>query len=160
LILRTSVVICLSFLLLPCVAAGQPSATGWEWRYLKKIEANRTNSATRIYSTISDLSDPVALAFPISYLAALKPASSRSFPSGHTSAAFSLATTLSIQHPKWYIIIPSYTFASLVGYSRIYLGAHYPSDVIAGALVGTGAAWLNHQLIKYWQQHKRRSTAR
>lgn len=207
-ILRTSVVICLSFLLLPCVAAGQPSATGWEWRYLKKIEANRTNSATRIYSTISDLSDPVALAFPISYLAAglitkdsslknqglslvssfvfnagityamkkivnrprpaetdpsftiLKPASSRSFPSGHTSAAFSLATTLSIQHPKWYIIIPSYTFASLVGYSRIYLGAHYPSDVIAGALVGTGAAWLNHQLIKYWQQHKRRSTAR
>ncbi|MEI7676689.1 MAG: phosphatase PAP2 family protein, partial [Bacteroidales bacterium] len=50
-----------------------------------------------------------------------------SFPSGHTSAAFATATVLSITYPKWYVIAPAYTWASLVGYSRIYLGVHYPS---------------------------------
>jgi membrane-associated phospholipid phosphatase len=195
-------------LLLTLVAVSQPSSTAWEWRYLKKIEANRTSGGIHFNQTISDLSDPLSLAIPIAYLTTgfvtkdslvktrgltllssfainvgftytlkktfnrprpaesdpsftvLTPASSRSFPSGHTSEAFSLATTLSILHPKWYIIIPSYTFASLVGYSRIYLGAHYPSDVIAGALVGMGAAWLNHQVIKQWHLHKRRLAAR
>ena len=85
----------------------------------------------------------------------LTPASSRSFPSGHTSEAFSLATSLTIALPKWYIIAPAYTFAGLVGYSRMYLGAHYPSDVIAGALVGSGTAWLSYQFNKKIVQRKK-----
>lgn len=87
----------------------------------------------------------------------LTPAGSRSFPSGHTSEAFSMATSLSLEIPKWYVIAPAYTFASLVGYSRMYLGAHYPGDVIAGALLGTSTAWLTHHLNKKWQQHKKTS---
>ena len=66
-----------------------------------------------------------------------------SFPSGHTAAAFSLATSLSITYPKWYVIAPSALWACGVGYSRINQGVHYPSDVLTGAVIGTGCAFLN-----------------
>ncbi|MDD4922019.1 MAG: phosphatase PAP2 family protein [Bacteroidales bacterium] len=73
---------------------------------------------------------------------------SPSFPSGHTSGAFSLATSLSFDYPKWYVIVPSYTWASAVAYSRMDLGVHYPSDVLMGAAVGAGSAWLCHYINK------------
>jgi membrane-associated phospholipid phosphatase len=73
---------------------------------------------------------------------------SYSFPSGHTSAAFSTATALSIAFPKWYIITPAFLWASAVGYSRIDLGVHYPSDVLAGAFVGSGSAYLTFKINK------------
>jgi membrane-associated phospholipid phosphatase len=67
---------------------------------------------------------------------------SPSFPSNHTSAAFAMATSVSIVYPKWYIIAPSYIWAGAVGYSRMDLGVHYPSDVLMGALIGAGSAYL------------------
>jgi membrane-associated phospholipid phosphatase len=73
---------------------------------------------------------------------------SPSFPSGHTCSAFTLATSLSLNYPKWYIIAPSFIWAGTVGFSRMDLGVHYPSDVIAGALVGAGSAWLTHIVNK------------
>jgi membrane-associated phospholipid phosphatase len=73
-------------------------------------------------------------------------AGSLSFPSGHTSTAFATATSLSLAFPKWYVIAPSYLWASSVGYSRMHLGVHYPSDVLAGAFVGAGSAFLSHKL--------------
>ncbi|WP_348620869.1 phosphatase PAP2 family protein [Pedobacter lusitanus] len=63
-----------------------------------------------------------------------------SFPSGHTSSSFTTATALSQVYHKWYVIAPAYLWASSVGYSRMYLGVHYPSDVATGALIGTGSA--------------------
>lgn len=71
-----------------------------------------------------------------------------SFPSGHTSAAFSLATSLSLNYPKWYVIAPSFLWASATGYSRLYLGVHYPTDVLAGAVLGAGTSWLAYELNK------------
>lgn len=71
---------------------------------------------------------------------------SPSFPSGHTSSAFSTATSLSIAFPKWYVMVPAYAWASSVGYSRMHLGVHYPSDVFAGAIIGAGSAYLCHYL--------------
>lgn len=78
---------------------------------------------------------------------------SYSFPSGHTSAAFCTATSLSLLFPKWYVIVPSYLYAASVGYSRMYQGVHYPSDVLVGAVVGAGSAWLSYKVEK-WQNKK------
>ena len=70
--------------------------------------------------------------------------SGQSFPSGHTSLAFATAATISLQCKKWYITIPAYLWAGSVGYSRMYLGVHYFSDVSAGAIIGVGSAYLSH----------------
>lgn len=80
--------------------------------------------------------------------------SSYSFPSGHTSSAFATATSLSMAYPKWYVIAPSFLWAGSVGYSRLYLGVHYPTDVLVGAIVGSGSAFLCHKLNK-WINKKR-----
>ncbi|MEI6049444.1 MAG: phosphatase PAP2 family protein [Bacteroidota bacterium] len=81
---------------------------------------------------------------------------SPSFPSGHTSGAFAAATSVSLAYPKWYVIAPSYTWASAVGYSRMHLGVHYPSDVLAGALVGAGSAWLTYEVNKKLNKNSRK----
>jgi membrane-associated phospholipid phosphatase len=80
--------------------------------------------------------------------------SSFSFPSAHTSSAFATATSLSMAYPKWYVIAPSFLWAGAVGYSRMYLGVHYPTDVLAGAIVGSGSAFLCYKLNK-WINKKR-----
>ena len=72
---------------------------------------------------------------------------SPSFPSGHTSVAFSSATSLSLMFPKWYVIAPAYIWAGAVGYSRMHLGVHYPSDVLIGAIIGGGSAVLSKWVI-------------
>ena len=77
-----------------------------------------------------------------------------SFPSGHTSSAFCTATSLSLRYRKWYVIAPAYLFATSVGWARMYQGVHYPSDVLAGAMVGTASAWLGYQAQK-WITHKK-----
>jgi membrane-associated phospholipid phosphatase len=79
---------------------------------------------------------------------------SPSFPSGHTSDAFSLATAVSLVYPKWYVIIPSYAWAATVGYSRMALGVHYPSDVVVGAIIGSGSAFLCYK-AQQWLYKKR-----
>jgi membrane-associated phospholipid phosphatase len=83
---------------------------------------------------------------------------SPSFPSGHTSMAFSVATSLSICYPKWYVIAPSMLWATSVGYSRMNLGVHYPSDVVAGAVLGAGSAWLTIKFNKWMNKPIERVT--
>ncbi|MFZ5968135.1 MAG: phosphatase PAP2 family protein [Bacillota bacterium] len=71
-----------------------------------------------------------------------------SFPSGHTTAAFSLAVTLSILFPV--LSFSLITTAFIVGVSRVYLGVHYPTDVFVGMLIGTTFSVMNHILFEYW----------
>ena len=66
--------------------------------------------------------------------------SNSSFPSGHATGAFALATVFSNQYPK--LAIPCYTFATGIALSRVYLGRHYPSDVLAAAAIGFATAKL------------------
>ena len=79
----------------------------------------------------------------------LQPVRDPSFPSGHTSLCFATATTLSLMYPKWYVAVPAYLWAAGVGYSRLYVGAHYPTDVVTGAIVGVGCAVLAHVVRQY-----------
>lgn len=79
-----------------------------------------------------------------------------SFPSGHTSTAFAVATTLTLQYKKWYVAVPAYTWASLVGYSRMHLGVHYPSDVLGGIIVGAGSSYLCFRLRKLIENNYRK----
>jgi len=72
----------------------------------------------------------------------------KSFPSAHTSLAFATATSLTLEYKKWYVAVPAYVWAASVGYSRLYLGEHYPSDVLGGAAIGVGSAFLSHWLTK------------
>lgn len=60
---------------------------------------------------------------------------SSSFPSGHTASAFAFATVLTTTHRE--LVIPVGGLASLVAYSRVYTGVHYPADVLIGSAIGT-----------------------
>lgn len=72
-----------------------------------------------------------------------------SFPSGHTSGSFALATSLTLRYSdKPFLIAGSYLYASVVSVGRIYQGVHYPSDVLAGMVVGIGSATLIYSLRK------------
>ena len=71
-----------------------------------------------------------------------------SFPSGHTTASFSIASTLALNIPKLSIFV--FSLALIIGISRIYLGVHYPTDVAAGIILGVGTSLLVHMyLLKY-----------
>lgn len=63
-----------------------------------------------------------------------------SFPSGHATTVFALAAALSFFFPRWRL--PLFSFAAVVGLSRIIVGAHYLSDVMAGAYVGLMTVFL------------------
>ena len=65
-----------------------------------------------------------------------------SFPSGHTMEAFALATALTLLFPNKKVVIPAYIWATLVAYSRLALGVHYPTDVVAGMLIGAFIGWV------------------
>lgn len=78
-----------------------------------------------------------------------------SFPSGHTSSAFYSATSLSLLCRKWYVVAPAYLWAASVGYARMYQGVHYPSDVLAGAVIGAGSAWAAHYIRQRLEQKKK-----
>lgn len=82
--------------------------------------------------------------------------SGSSFPSGSTALAFSTATSLSLSYPKWYVILPSTLYACTVGYSRLHLGAHYPSDVFAGTAIGIGTAFASRKLNQWIRNESRK----
>ena len=69
-----------------------------------------------------------------------------SMPSGHSAGSAAFATTLSLRYPKWYVIGPTVLYALYTGFSRLNLGVHYLTDVLAGYALGSGVALLVHVL--------------
>lgn len=61
-----------------------------------------------------------------------------SFPSGHATVAFACATVLALAVPR--LAAPLYALAALIAFSRVYVGVHYPGDVLAGAVLGVALA--------------------
>jgi undecaprenyl-diphosphatase len=77
-----------------------------------------------------------------------------SFPSGHAATSFAGATLLSAFLPR--LRLPLYLLAALVAWSRVYVGVHYPLDILAGALLGTVVALL----FVYLERHRPRPRRR
>ncbi|MFA5405210.1 MAG: phosphatase PAP2 family protein [Ignavibacteria bacterium] len=72
-----------------------------------------------------------------------------SFPSGHSAMSFAMATSLTLRYPDKPILISGvYLYSTVISLGRIFLGVHYPSDVLAGMLVGSGSAVIIHSLRK------------
>jgi membrane-associated phospholipid phosphatase len=122
------------------------------------VEALCVNAFTTTALKLAFNRDRPFVTYP--YLDKQAEAGSYSFPSGHTSSAFTLATSLSMAYPKWYVIVPSYVYACAAGYSRMHLGVHYPSDVLAGAIVGAGSAILANYLQQKFVKSRKKNALR
>jgi membrane-associated phospholipid phosphatase len=83
----------------------------------------------------------------------LSEAGNSSFPSGHTLEGFAVAVAFSILVPRRKFIIPVFIWASVVAYSRMALGVHYPGDVLGGLIIGSFIGWivpwLIHKLFRF-----------
>ncbi len=66
--------------------------------------------------------------------------SAYSMPSLHSALSYALATSFTLSYPHWYVAAPAYLWATAIAISRLWVGAHYPSDVLVGALIGAVAA--------------------
>lgn len=84
----------------------------------------------------------------------------KSMPSGHTSFSFTTATSVYLMYPKWYVALPAFAWATSVGYSRMYLGLHYPSDVLMGAVVGSSSAIITNWARKNLINRKKKNLAK
>lgn len=74
-----------------------------------------------------------------------------SFPSGHTSASFAAAVAIFACNKKWGIWAVS--LAVIIAFTRLYLYVHFPTDVLAGALLGTLCAVISYYIVKFiWQK--------
>ena len=69
-----------------------------------------------------------------------------SFPSGHAALSAALVTSWGASYPRWYVLGPGALWATAIALSRVHLGVHYPSDILAGTILGTGVALLVHHL--------------
>jgi undecaprenyl-diphosphatase len=85
----------------------------------------------------------------------LESPSTYSFPSGHATVSFACATVLALAVPR--LRVPLYVLAALIAYSRVYVGVHYPFDVLAGAVLGVGIAIALRMLGAVLQRSTRRT---
>lgn len=82
----------------------------------------------------------------MAYLSAhIKPSDKFSLPSGHTAAAFLMASLLAHFYPSVTVLV--YAWASVIGLSRVLLGVHYPSDILAGATLGLTISFLSLTIL-------------
>lgn len=79
----------------------------------------------------------------------LEPVSLKSFPSADTAYAFTLFGVSLFFFPIWAVVL-MFIYAVLIAYGRIYMGAHFPLDVIVGAVLGLISGFIAHIIILYF----------
>lgn len=89
----------------------------------------------------------------LGYEILIPPVGDPSFPSGHTAASFAAAAALYAIDRRWGIA--AYLFAVLMGFSRLYLGVHFPTDVLAGAVIGVLMARL---VIRFFWRNRNKTS--
>ncbi len=77
-----------------------------------------------------------------------------SFPSGHSLASFAAAASMAFHSLRWGV--PALVLAGAIAFSRLYLYVHFPTDVLAGILLGIGAAFLAVRLVGRLERKRRR----
>jgi membrane-associated phospholipid phosphatase len=89
--------------------------------------------------------DPAAQQVPVARLARMP--RHPSFPSGHTASAFAFASGVSHVLPRE--ALPLYALATVVAYSRVHTGVHFPADVVAGSVLGSALGGITaHRLAR------------
>ena len=80
-----------------------------------------------------------------------------SFPSGHTNAAFAFALAVCASAPRRWMKVTAVCMAAVMGLSRLYVGVHFPSDVLAGAAIGSLCGLLGAWAVKKaWERFSTR----
>ena len=97
--------------------------------------------------------------FPVHTVDGVLTRRAHSFPSGHTTTAFTMALVMShmLNKKAWSIILPSLAF--LAGYSRIYLAQHFPTDILAGMCIGIVSAILSLIIYRAFMKYINKKAA-
>lgn len=80
----------------------------------------------------------------------IPPLNDFSFPSGHTFASFAAATALFLRHRL--LGCTAFLLAVTIAFSRLYMYVHFPSDVLAGAILGIASGWIAYKIINWYNQ--------
>lgn len=123
----------------------------WTKRYRKTGTAMAVALLIGYLSTNLILKNLVMRVRPYEAIAGLEaligPLRDSSFPSGHATSSIAAAFVVLKGSPR-YIGIPAFVLAALICFSRLYLGVHYPTDVLAGVLIGLFAAFSAKYVVK------------
>ncbi len=125
----------LVWLLLAVAISGFSWSRPWLWTRVGAVILLAESSSGALKYGVERDRPPVSRPVPEPLL---ETPSTFSFPSGHATVAFACATVLALAVPRlrW----PLYALAALIAFSRVYVGVHYPGDVLAGAVLGVAIA--------------------